>query len=184
MTTFSLLGPFSNGGQPKVKKFPLPIPKKILVLKAFFLWRFWLLSCNFFHSLLHHYKIKLAHLNPNFVIKITVFVHLSEVYLAISPNFTLFKYYFLLKYQSSSANCQVIGGVSVQARTNRVFLALPLKTTLKGWHTQWFYCENHDPSLPPFVDNLPEFGGSWTEESTDAKMSDVVALAEKVSKFK
>jgi hypothetical protein len=82
--------------------------------------------------LLHHFKIELVHLNPNFVLQITVFVHLCDAYPAISPNFALFKYYLFLKYQSSAANRQVIDGVGIQARANQDFIALPLKTSLKG----------------------------------------------------
>jgi hypothetical protein len=48
---------------------------------------------------------------------------------------------------------------------------------------QWFYYENHEPKLQPFVVQLPEFDGSWTEELTGAEMPMVQALAEKVSKL-
>jgi hypothetical protein len=51
----------------------------------------------------------------------------------------------------------VIGGVGLQAHTNCDFLYLPLKTSLKGWSIQWFYCENHKTSLLPFIGWLPEF---------------------------
>jgi hypothetical protein len=91
---------------------------------------------------------------------------------------------FFLKYQPSAANRQVIGEVGIQAWANRDFLTLPLKTSLKGWHTQWFYCENHEPRLPPFVGNLFKYDGTWTEEPIDSEMSAVLALAEKVSKLK
>jgi hypothetical protein len=46
---------------------------------------------------------------------------------------------------------------------------------MKGWHTQWFYYKNHEPSLPPFIGRLLGFEGSWTEELIAAK---------KVSKLK
>jgi hypothetical protein len=78
----------------------------------------------------------------------------------------------------------VIGGVGIQAQANQDFLALPLNTSLKGWHTQWFYCKNHKPKLPPFVGQLPKFNGSWTEELTGVEMPIVQALAKKVSKLK
>jgi hypothetical protein len=39
----------------------------------------------------------------------------------------------------------------MQAHSNCNFLSLPLKASLEGWHTQWFYWENHEPSRPPFV---------------------------------
>jgi hypothetical protein len=61
---------------------------------------------------------------------------------------------------------------------------MSLKTSLKGWHKQWFYYENHDPKLPTFVGKLPEFDGAWTEEPTDEEMPDVVAHVEKINFLK
>jgi hypothetical protein len=130
---------------------------EIVVLTSFFQCGFGLPAYEFLHGLLHHYKIELVHLNPNSILQTVVFVHLCETYLTIHPNFSLFKYYFFLKYQPSAAKRQIIGGVSIQSHQHRNFLNLPLKSSLKGWHKQWFYCENHKPSLPPFVSHLPEY---------------------------
>jgi hypothetical protein len=44
----------------------------------------------------------------------------------------------------------------------------------------WFYCENHEPSLPPFVGRLPEFQGTWSEELTPLELPQVAALTNKV----
>jgi hypothetical protein len=52
------------------------------------------------------------------------------------------------------------------------------------WHIQWFYCKNHELSLPPFVGWLPKFAGSWTKEPTIVEMLEVLTLAKKVSKLK
>jgi hypothetical protein len=41
-----------------------------------------------------------------------------------------------------------------------VFLDLPLKNSLRGWHRTWFYCENHEANLPSFVGRLPMFQGT------------------------
>jgi hypothetical protein len=107
--------------------------------------------CGFLRGLLDHYQIELVHLNPNSILQIIVFIHLYEVFLGILPNFPLFKNYFILKYQLSAANQKVVGGIGLQTRSCAGFLDLPLKTSLRGWHGTWFYCENHEPSLPPFV---------------------------------
>jgi hypothetical protein len=100
------------------------------------------------------------------------------------PNFPLFKYYFCLKYQPSVAKKKVIGGVSIQSRLHCNFLDLPLKTSLKGWHKSWFYCEKHEPSIPPFVNHLPEYNDTWVEEPTVAKMPLVTTLANRVNELK
>jgi hypothetical protein len=83
------------------------------VSKAFLQQGFGLPCCDFFRGLLHHFKIELVHLNPNSILWISVFIHACEVYLTILPSFTLFKYYFFLKYQLSATNRQVIGGVGI-----------------------------------------------------------------------
>jgi hypothetical protein len=48
----------------------------------------------------------------------------------------------------------------------------------------WFYYENHEPSLPPFVGRLPEFQGSWSEEPTPLKLPHVTALTNKINLLK
>jgi hypothetical protein len=111
-------------------------------------------------------------------------VHLYEAYLGIPPHLALFKHYFFLKYQLSAAKPVVIGGVGLQARACRNFIYVPLKTSLRGWHNQWFYYRNHEPTLPPFVGQFPTFDGTWTEEPTALEASEVLALVDKVNRLK
>jgi hypothetical protein len=112
-----------------------------------------------------------------------VFVHLCETYLAMHPNFPLFKHYIFLKYQPSAAKCKVIGGVGIQTNPHRDFLGLLLKTLIKGWHQQWFYCKSYEPSLPPFVGRLLKYDPTWVEEPTEAEMLIISALASRVSEL-
>jgi hypothetical protein len=118
---------------------------------------FGLPAYDFFCGLLDHYQIELVHLNPNSILQIVIFVHLYESFLGILPNFPLFKNYFFLKYQSSAANRKVIRGVGLQTRPHVSFLDLLMWTYLRGWHGSWFYYENHEPNLPPFVGHFPKF---------------------------
>jgi hypothetical protein len=136
---------------------PTPNTKETVVIFSFFQRGFGLPTYDFLHGLLDHYKIELVHLNPNCIIQIVVFVHLCEAFLGIPHNFPLFKNYFFLKYQASATNQKVIGGVGFQTRPRVGFLELPMKTSLQGWHKMWFYYENHEPSLPPFIGRLPKF---------------------------
>jgi hypothetical protein len=129
-------------------------------------------------------QIELVHLSPNSILQIVIFVHLCEAFLGISPNFPLFKNYFFLKYQPSATNQKVIRGIGLQTRPHAGFLDLPLKISLWGCHGIWFYCENHEPSLPPFVGQLPEFQGTWSEEPTLLELPQVVALTNKVNLLK
>jgi hypothetical protein len=73
-----------------------------MVFITFFQRRFGLPAYDFLCSLLHHYKIELVHLNLNSILQIAIFVHLCEAYLTVHPSFSLFKHYFIQKYQPSS----------------------------------------------------------------------------------
>jgi hypothetical protein len=77
---------------------PTPNTKEIVVFSSFFHRGFGPPACDFLQGLLDHYQIELVHLNPNSILQITIFVHLCEAFLGISPNFPLFKSYFFLKY--------------------------------------------------------------------------------------
>jgi hypothetical protein len=151
---------------------------------SFFQSGFGLTACNFLYGLFDHYQIELIHLNLNYILQIAIFVHLYETFLVISPNFPLFKNYFFLKYQPSGANRMVNGGVGLQTRPHAGFLDLPLKTSLQGWHGTWFYCVNHETSLPPFVGRLLKFQGTWSEEMTPLELPQVAALTNKVNLLK
>jgi hypothetical protein len=74
--------------------------------------------------------------------------------------------------------------VGLQTRPHAEFLNLPLKTSLRGWHGTWFYCENHEPSLPPFVGRLFEFQGMWSKESTPLELPQVTALTNQTNLLK
>jgi hypothetical protein len=113
---------------------PTPNMNEIVVFSAFFQRGFGLLTCDFLRRVLDHYQIELVHLNPNSILRITIFVHLYKAYLGIPPSFPLFKNYFFLKYQPSATNRKVIGGVGLQTRPRAGFLDIPLKNSLRGWH--------------------------------------------------
>jgi hypothetical protein len=74
--------------------------------------------------------------------------------------------------------------VGLQTRPRIVFLDLLMKISLRGWHETWFYCENHEPNLPPFVGQLPKFQGSWSEEPTALELPHVTALTNKINLLK
>jgi hypothetical protein len=74
--------------------------------------------------------------------------------------------------------------VGLQTHPRASFLDIPTKTSLQGWHEMWFYCKNHEPSLPPFVGRLPEFQGIWSEEPTPLKLPHVTILTNKINLLK
>jgi hypothetical protein len=54
----------------------------------------------------------------------------------------------------------------------------------QGMLKSWFYCENLEPSLPPFIGRLPEFSGTWSEEPTPTELPIVVTLGNRVNDLK
>jgi hypothetical protein len=106
---------YSNGGRQMMKTSPPPNTNEIMVSTSVFQRGFCLPSCNFFHDLLHHYKIELVHLNPNSILQIAIIIHLCEAYLDVPLNFSLFKYYFFSKNQPITDKRQIIGSVGIQA---------------------------------------------------------------------
>jgi hypothetical protein len=111
-------------------------------------------------------------------------VHLCDAFLGVPSNSSLFKSYFLLKYQPSVDNRKVIDGVGVQTHPRSGFLDLSMKTSLKGWHKSWFYCKNHEPSLPPFVGRLPVFSDTWSEEPSPVELPIIAVLTNQVNDLK
>jgi hypothetical protein len=168
----------------KGKDILTPNTNEIVVLSSSFPHGFGLPTYEFLCGLLHHYQIELVHFNPNPILHIPTFVHLCEAFLAVPPNFPLFKSYFFLKYQPNADNWKVIGGVGLQSHPYSGFLDLPMKMSLKGWHKSWFYYEKHEPSLPPFVDWLPEYQGTWAEEPTSIELPIIAALTKWVNDLK
>jgi hypothetical protein len=137
---------------------PTPNTNKIVVLSSFFQHGFGLPTCEFLHDLLHHYEIELVHLNPNSIIQIAMFVHLCEAFLGVPPKFSLFKSYFLLKYQPSADKWKVIDDVGLQTCPRSGFLDLSMKTS--------------------------EFSGTWNEETTPDELPIVAALGNRVNDLK
>jgi hypothetical protein len=48
----------------------------------------------------------------------------------------------------------------------------------------WFYCKNHEPSLPSFVGQLPEFQGTWHKEPTTIELPHIATLTNKINALK
>jgi hypothetical protein len=112
----------------KGEDIPTPNSKEIVVLTSFFERGFDLLTYEFLCGLLHHYQIELIHINPNSILQISIFVHLCEAFLIVPLNFPLFKNYFFLKNQPSTANQMVISSVGIRTHPRSDFLELPMKT--------------------------------------------------------
>jgi hypothetical protein len=73
-------------------------------------------TSDFFRGMVDFYKIEHAHLNPNGIFHIAMFVHLCEAFLVIRPHWALFRKLFRLKPQPNKDNPFVVGGSLIQMR--------------------------------------------------------------------
>src|SRR6266508_1564504 len=146
------------------ESFPTTDTNEIVVFDLFFYRGFALPTSVFFRSLLHWYRIKLIHLNPNSIIHIATFIHLCEVFLGVRPHFNLFRYFFILKPSLKDGKISVVGGAGLQLRQGKgkEYLGLRFKTSLKGWHQRWFYTSNLSPDLRAYARHRPVVEASWT----------------------
>src|SRR6266540_2484841 len=70
--------------------FPTANTDEIVIFEPFFYRGFSLSASFFFRGLLYWYGIELVNLNPNSILHISTFIHLSEVFLGVRPHFNLF----------------------------------------------------------------------------------------------
>jgi hypothetical protein len=64
----------------------------------------------FFHGLLDFYRLNLAHLNPNSILQVSVFVHLCEAFLGVLPHFGLWKHLYHCRPGMAGGQHQLVGG--------------------------------------------------------------------------
>ncbi len=124
-----------------------------MVFTSFFYRGFLLPTSSFFRGLLYFYGIELVNLNPNSILQISAFIHLCEAFLGVRPYFALFRHLYALKASQKGGQPSVVGGAGLQLRSGKSaqYIGLPMKTSLKGWHSKWFYIANPKPSLPSYV---------------------------------
>ena len=58
--------------------------------------------------------VQVHHLTPNFILHISIFVHLYESFLGIEPHFDMFQYFFHLKPHPNDSKIEVVGGAGLQ----------------------------------------------------------------------
>jgi hypothetical protein len=66
----------------------------------------------FFHGLLHFYGLEVTHLKPNSIVQITIFIHLCEGYMGVSPHFNLWQALYHLMGHPSNVQRNVVGGAT------------------------------------------------------------------------
>ena len=134
--------------------FPTANTGELVVFEPFFYRGFSLPTNKFFRGLLHFYGIELVHLNPpNFRLhpSLRSFLGRRAPFCPVSPPV------HPPTYSKRGETC-VVGGAALQLQYGRAdkYLDLDLKTSLKGWHSRWFYTANPNPPLPAYIGRRPE----------------------------
>ena len=73
---------------------PIVDTHEVVVFVPFLIQGLALSTSPFFHGLLDFYDKNLAHLNPNSILQISIFVNLCEAFLGIIPHFGLWRYIY------------------------------------------------------------------------------------------
>lgn len=135
------------------EEFPTPNTDETVVFLPFFYFGLGLPSSDFLQGVLHFYGINLHHLNPNSILHMAIFAHLSVVHCGVYLHFALFRHLYHMKPQPSRKHPKVIGGARIQLRLERKneLFDLPLRSSNKGWRSEWFYYANLLSGLPPYI---------------------------------
>lgn len=141
---------------------------------------------DFLHDVLNFYGIELVHLNPNGILHISFFVHLSEAYLGISPNFALFRCLFRVKLQLTQKGPLLVGsaGIQLYQKVGYQYLYYILKSTNNDWRNQWFYICNHAPNLPKRSGRRPEYKDCWVSDLEPETFNEIPSLLKDIQELK
>nr|AAN08654.1 putative retrotransposon protein [Oryza sativa Japonica Group]AAP53355.1 retrotransposon protein, putative, Ty3-gypsy subclass [Oryza sativa Japonica Group] len=166
--------------------FPTPDTHEVVVFSHFFYGGFSLPTLKFFKGILEFYRISLHHLNPNSIVHIANFIHACETFLGIKPHFALFRRIFFLKPQPNKSKPCVVGGAGFQLRgtLSQKYFSMPFKTSNKGWHANWFYVQNLEPTLPEYSCLPPTYQDTWNSLPMGDEAAQALTLLNRMLKLK
>ena len=98
---------------PGEHRVPALGPGEIVLFVSFVHAGLCLPASAFLHQFLGYFGVSLNHLTPNAVLHLSVFIHLCEAFLGISPSLSLFRYFFHLKPQPRCEETSVLGGCGI-----------------------------------------------------------------------
>ena len=166
--------------------FATPDTHEGVVFSHFFYGGFSLPTSKFFRGILQFYGINLHHLNPNSIVHIANFVHACEAFLGVRPHFALFRCIFSLNPQPNKSKPCVVGGASFQLRgtLSQKYFSMPFKTSNKGWHANWFYVQNPEPTLPEYSCLPPTYQDTWNSLPIGDEAAQDLTLLDRMLKLK
>lgn len=111
---------------------------------------------DFLIEVLNHYRIELVHLVPNSVLVLSIFAHMFEAFLGITPSLCLFRFYYQIIRNKKGSGALGSLYFKFQDTDKRVFPFLATKNSNPSWNKKWFYSEvpkesriTYNRSTPP-----------------------------------
>ncbi|RLN31083.1 retrotransposon protein, putative, Ty3-gypsy subclass [Panicum miliaceum] len=77
-----------------------------------------------------------------------------------------------------------VGGARVQLRDEALYLEYMTPSSLSGWHTQWFYIGNQQPSLPGWDISPPQCQECWLKKPTEEERCDIPKSMQRIKILK
>ncbi|KAM0840479.1 hypothetical protein ACQ4PT_059654 [Festuca glaucescens] len=114
---------------------------------------------EFLRCFLFSYGIQLWQLTPNSILRLAIFITVCEAYLGIDPHWGLWRKIFFVKRHSGGEGPHVVGGLGFVVRKEVNYFNFPMRESVQGWRSKWFYLRDspasgHRSNLPPFEDVL------------------------------
>ena len=80
----------------------------------------------------------------------------------------------------------LVGGAVIQLRSGKggEYFSLPLASSNKGWHREWFLIQNFAPKLSVFSGAAPECQECWGWGLTKQEMRKVAPILEQITALK
>ncbi|KAK1648685.1 hypothetical protein QYE76_066490 [Lolium multiflorum] len=149
---------------------PAPEAGEWVVTKALVERGFSLPPSDFISENLKAYELQPHHISPNSILAISNHVTLCEGHLRVTPELSLFQYYFSVKKEkiSQTSTLATCGGITFKLCPNRVYPHTNHHESVRYRSCKFFYLKDvSDPAsprvLPDFKDGPPSETPAWTQ---------------------
>jgi len=163
---------------------PFEKTSEIVLFKAFVERGLAIPACNFLRGLLFFWGVQLHHLSPDSILHVAIFVQLCETFLGIHPHFDLLGSRFSLNLYPNLRNIAGVGGVDLQFHPDiaKKYILYSLRRQIGDWKAEWFYIDNHAPTLPERTPGPPKHRHEWCVPAGNADQ--VRELLKRIAKLR
>ncbi|KAI4987258.1 hypothetical protein ZWY2020_020058 [Hordeum vulgare] len=130
---------------------------------------------EFFIDITHTYDFHLLYFTPNAVTCMSIFPHLCENFVGITPNTTLFRHYFTSRIQGGDA---LLGSITWIPRTGckELYLDGALREKWEEWPRKWCWIreEGYLPFCEPSTAKIDSRDKHWSDLAPDDKKLTII----------